>query len=323
MTKATGKAPLARNTLLLLALSAALWCMAPWAVASELYFVDAHSQMDEDVSIEQVRKLMKRNGVKRTLLASRNGREPHEMLEFAQQFPQQIVPLLSTKQSGYVSDDLAKQQKSVAALQMQAQRGAFQGMAETLMWHSGCPNAKCPSVLVRAADRRVQTALEIAIDRGWPMVLHIEFASLQGERRAAFFSDLKSLLQAHPQHPFALIHMGQLNVEEVQGLISEYPNIHFLTAHTNPLTEDSAGGFKPWVNLFEGQQFAAAWAALLTRHPERFVFALDNVWGAKHWKGVLYDGQVELWRQALERLPEPVAHAIAHANAERLWRLGR
>ena len=31
--------------------------------------------------------------------------------------------------------------------------------------------------------------------------------------------------------------------------------------------------------------------------------------------------QVDLWRKALGKLPDEVAHAVAHGNAERLWKL--
>ena len=53
-------------------------------------------------------------------------------------------------------------------------------------------------------------------------------------------------------------------------------------------------------------------------HPDRFVFALDNVW-PEHWEE-FYLEQMKYWRNALADLPADVAHAIAHGNAERLWK---
>lgn len=57
----------------------------------------------------------------------------------------------------------------------------------------------------------------------------------------------------------------------------------------------------------------------MIEHPGRFVLGLDNVF-AEHW-GRLYVAQVALWREALAELPDDAAHAIAHGNAERLWKL--
>ena len=57
----------------------------------------------------------------------------------------------------------------------------------------------------------------------------------------------------------------------------------------------------------------------MVRHPGQFVLGFDHVW-AKHWEKY-YLPQVRLWRSALAALPDEVAHAVAHGNAERLWNL--
>ena len=71
--------------------------------------------------------------------------------------------------------------------------------------------------------------------------------------------------------------------------------------------------------MFAGRRLKGAWRKLMIDHPDRFILAFDNVF-AEHW-GDYYLEQIELWRKALETLPEDVAHAIAHKNAERLWHL--
>ena len=73
--------------------------------------------------------------------------------------------------------------------------------------------------------------------------------------------------------------------------------------------------------MFAGERLTPAWKSLTVAYPTRFIFALDNVWGRKHWKPGMYNGQIALWRKALADLPHETAHAIAHGNAERLWRL--
>ena len=75
------------------------------------------------------------------------------------------------------------------------------------------------------------------------------------------------------------------------------------------------------MNIFKDKrEFAPDWAALLARHPERFIFALDMV-RDKHWRKKKYRRAVRYFRRALSRLPAAAARAIAHGNAERLWRL--
>ena len=126
---------------------------------------------------------------------------------------------------------------------------------------------------------------------------------------------MEELLKANPDHPFALNHLGQLTAPEVQRLITNHQNIYFLTAHTNPVIIRHSK--QPWVNMFKGETIAKEWQELLLRHPDRFIFALDNVW-EKHWKE-FYLEQMVYWRKARADLPSEVAHTVAHGNAERLW----
>ncbi len=73
--------------------------------------------------------------------------------------------------------------------------------------------------------------------------------------------------------------------------------------------------------MFEEEKLAAPCRKLILEHPDRFVFAFDNVWGEVHWKTTFYMSQITLWRRALSELPDKVAHAIAHGNDERLWKI--
>jgi hypothetical protein len=68
-----------------------------------------------------------------------------------------------------------------------------------------------------------------------------------------------------------------------------------------------------------GNGLSAEWRELIVDHPDRFILGFDNV-HPEDW-GDFYLRQVALWRRALSELPPAVAHALAHRNAERLWRL--
>jgi len=129
--------------------------------------------------------------------------------------------------------------------------------------------------------------------------------------------DLQKILKKYPGHPFALIHMGQLQPDEVSKLLDHHSNLHFITSHADPVTANSSK--QPWVNLFDGYRFKRAWKRLFIENSEKFIFAIDNVW-AGHW-GNIYNEKMEYWKKALSELPVNVSHMIAHGNAERLWDL--
>lgn len=283
------------------------------AVAAELYFVDAHSQVDEDVrDLDLIIRRMDAAGVKLTILSARSNRKPGEVVEFSNLHPGRVVPSVRIK-SGSFDKNPAKWRKFVQA---QINSGRFQGMSEFLLYHARKGN-KAPEVRAYPEDERVRFALTAAIERGWPFVVHIEFASLSASERERFMTGFESLMWENPKLQFLINHMGQLQPPEAAKLIAAHDNFHLLTAHTTTvITRESD---EPWTRMFEGKRLAPAWKELIMTHPERFVFALDNVW-FKHWD-VFYLEQIKQWRKALEDLPPFVAHAVAHGNAERLWRL--
>ncbi len=294
----------------------ALWLTLIFAnklAASELYFIDAHSQVDHTVdNLELIIQRMDTAGVYRTILASRSGRSPGEVADFAEIHSERILPAIRTKSGAYVKNH----PKYYKKMRRQIDSGRFKAMAEILLYHAQ-KGDKAPEVVVYPDDKRVQFALSEAIEKGWPFVIHIEFASLWGQQRRRFMDAMEEMLATHPKHPFVLNHMGQLKPTEVRQLIEKHKNIYFLTAHTTPIIIRFSN--QPWVNMFDGEVLAAKWKELILEHPDRFVFALDNVWD-RHWEEFYLD-QMVYWRKAMARLPLDVAHAVAHGNAERLWKI--
>lgn len=281
--------------------------------AQELYFIDAHSQVDEDVGdLGLIIRRMDAAGVYKTILAARAGRKPGEIADFADRYLQRIVPAVRTK-SGAFDRNPGNWRKSVRA---QLDSGRFQAMAEMLLYHAR-KGDKAPEVKAYPEDERVGFVLAAAAQRKWPFIVHIEFASLSSQERARFMEGLEALMAEYRTLPFLLNHMGQLQPPEAARLIRSHVNFHLLTAHTTPVIVRESR--QPWTRMFDGEHFAPEWKTLMLAHPDRFVFALDNVW-QRHWDE-FYAGQVRQWRRALAEVPPSVAHAVAHGNAERLWRL--
>lgn len=316
----SARAPAAWRTLLVI-----LSLCIPSGVlhAADVPMIDAHSQVDEHISLDEILGLMDQAGVARTILAPRGQRRPEELLAFAARHPGRITPAVRTKGGAYLKGP--REFERFLARQIQA--GQFGAMSEILLWHAekkGAPavtrgpghSGAPPQVIVSPDDARVHLALGAAKRKRWPLVVHIEFAAM-GDDRDSFMNRFERLLRGHPDHPFVLMHMGQLDAKEVRRLIENHTNLRFNTAMSNPIaTQRSA---EPLVNLFEGTRLAPEWRELVVAYPDRFILGFDNVF-AGHWRA-LYVDQVALWRRALRALPERVARAVAHANAEALWRL--
>ena len=273
--------------------------------AAQLYFVDAHSQIDEGVAAETVISLMDENDVRAVILATRGKPRPETVIDWSDRYPGRIVPSVRTKG------------RNISA-EYQARSGGFRAMSEVLLYHAR-KGSRAPEVVQMPSSMATRNALALTREMGWPFVMHIEFASLPQDRAKQYMGETEDLLTSNPDHNFVLIHMGQLPVKEAERLLSKYPNLHFFVSHSNPVTIPHSN--QPWVNLFEGRRLAPVWKALFLHYPKNFLFALDNVW-PEHW-GKPYGEQMALWREALQDLPQEVAELFAHGNAERLWKLGR
>lgn len=290
---------------------------APSFGASDLLpIIDAHSQFDQGAPPDRVIRHAAMAGVTQVLLSARGRVTTAQVLELSSRHGACIVPSVRTKGRQFDED----QPGYYALLDEQFKEQAFRAMSEIILAHAA-KGKLAPEVNVPANSPQVQEAIRRAAARGWPVVLHYEFrwlAAISGNSgRAKRMAEMKALLIQNPQTVFALIHMAQLDPGDVAELIAAHPNLVFLTSHANRLVV--AGSKQPWTDMFLGSAFAPAWRALMVQHSDRFVLAFDNVW-PEHWSEK-YAEQVALWREALSKLPTDVAHAVAHRNAERLWKL--
>lgn len=284
--------------------------------AGDLPIIDAHSQFDENVPAARLIEFAARAGVSRVLLSARGRVTTAQVAHLGAEHAECIVPSVRTKGRAYDEN----RQGYYKQLEEQFAEPGFRAMSEILLVHA--PKGRlAPEVNVAADAPQAMEAIQRAIDKGWPVVLHYEFRWLGRERgdaeRAKRMAELKTLLTRYPDHPFALIHMAQLDAGDAAELLAAHRNIVFLTSHANTIAVNDSR--QPWTHMMAGDDLASDWKALVLRYPDRFVLALDNVW-AEHWSEK-YVEQTGLWRKVLGKLPSEVAHAVAHGNAERLWKL--
>ena len=162
-------------------------------------------------------------------------------------------------------------------------------------------------------------AIQAARKKGWPIILHIEFASLPGDEsiQKEFMNDFENFLRSQKNHPVALTHLGQLDADQATSLLAKHKNLYLITSHANSLfTRHSS---QPWTEMVDGDQLVPRWRKLVLTYPDRFILAFDNVW-QEHW-GWFYINQARAWQEVLQSLPPEVAHAVAHKHAEQLWKL--
>ncbi|MBT7953937.1 MAG: amidohydrolase family protein [Rhodospirillaceae bacterium] len=276
-----------------------------------LPLIDAHSQIDTEINRSDIVGLMDKAGIAHVILAARGKVKPWHIAELARQHPTRITASVRTKGGVYFRNSA----KYYRLLDVQLGMPEFKAMAELIVWHAQ-KGTKAREVILPIDSAQVQAAFKAAKDRLWPFIVHIEYKAA-GTDGPIFLKSFGELAAANLNMSFVLIHMAQLEADQIERLIKAHPNVYFMTSHANPVVTRKSS--QPWTELFDGKYLKPVWTKLMVTHAERFVLAIDNVW-QQHWYDN-YADQANFWRQALSKLPREAAHAIAHKNAERLWKL--
>jgi predicted TIM-barrel fold metal-dependent hydrolase len=276
--------------------------------------IDPHTQIDHEIDNGELLEVIRRSSVSKLILCSIYNRKQKSVLELAKKYPDLIVPAIRTKTRAYVfSPD--KYDEFRRGLERQAEIPAFGALQELLGYHAIKPkhaHNEPKEILAPPLDKKIAIALELAKRRGWPLVLHYEFASLDLARRNLFFSQLDDLLTMNSGHSFVLTHLGQLEYTYVERLILKHKNLHFTLAETNRCIQNN------FVCTFERHgRLKQEWQRLLETYPDRFILSIDGVFRGIWLKN--YSDYIDEWRLALGQLPEASADLIAHGNAQRLW----
>ncbi len=274
--------------------------------------IDVHSQVDQRTDLSSIVPMLDHAGVSVALISTRFKQPSSDILSLAKQHPDRIIPTAKSKTRPFMKNHSSWRK----FLNTELQRHSYRAMAEIIMWHAAKRGVGAGQAVIEPDDVRVAAMVEAARTNKWPYVVHVEFAAMGWDKRD-YMAKLEKLFEKNRDIQFGMIHMGQLEAPEVARLLPIHSNLFFITSHANPISKRHSGS--PWSEMFSGDEFTSKWRKLLLQYPDRFVLAFDNVF-AFHWEDAFLP-QVELWRKALAKIPNDIAHAIAHKNAERLWRL--
>ena len=335
---------------------AALIAVALTGAAKAQYvgpIVDAHSQFGCEISASRIRQAIDGSGIAHTLLSARGCRgeeaiaSHRRVLKLVQSLPARASFLISTKLAGMSQSGTENGKKGLVELS-RANKQLFDvsvGFAEILVQHAPheTKQLRFDGLHLDLKSARIQDAMSLAIDRKVPLILHLELNDNESQS-SEILEQLKHVLSENPQHDVVLIHMAQATPAEARSLIESHGNIHFMTSTADALAafavaQARSGKHKAqvgWVNLFSdppkstpykgwladylpAMRWDDDWKQLIEAHPERFVFAVENVFGP-HWTK-RYSVKLKIWRKAFSMLSEKAARMVACGNAQRLWKL--
>ncbi|MBT5245841.1 MAG: hypothetical protein HOL66_16540 [Rhodospirillaceae bacterium] len=274
--------------------------------------VDVHSQIDQQTDLNSIVPMLDNAGVAKVMLSARFNQPSSDVLELAARHPGRIIPAAKTKTKAFTKG----RGDYLGMFQNELRQHDFHAIAEIIMWHAAKKGVGAGKAAMDPDDPRVTMMIEASREKGIPFIAHVEFAAM-GWDKSGYMEKLEAFVSSNQDVPIGLIHMGQLDSEDAAHLLPKHFNLFFITSHSNPVTYNASR--LPWTRMIKDNRFAPKWQELVLAYPERFVLAFDNVFHF-HWEDKFLP-QVEVWRQTLATVPDDVAHAIAHGNAERLWKL--
>ena len=280
----------------------------------KLFFVDAHSQLPNAKLSDQIINILNKAGIKRVILTNRDLAKNKDILRLSKKYPNRVFPIIKTKGNSWSDSN----DKFTKRIETKIKETRYYGIGEALLFHAakGKYGLKAPEVNVSTSSDQFIYLLGKARDRNWPLIIHIEFRSVNNY--SIRMKELENILENNKDISFPLIHMGQLDIDNVSRLIENYKNVYFMMSRANMIKGINTR--QPWTNLFSNKKIKKSWKKLLIKYPDRFIFCIDAVWPSD-WSKEYYVYIAKLWREALKELPQSVVEQIAYKNAEKLWNL--
>ena len=293
-------------------------------------FIDAHSQVGPLITNEEVSKQIIKNDVDLTLLSIRGKPKTatQRYISVNKLSKNKVRYLVPTKLKGFTrkktSDDVVI--KNIKYLKKDAIRNniKYVGFGEIILQHAPHNHKKLKFEGINRdfKSKRISRAIDIVLKDNKPVILHLELNDYEKDSKK-ILNQLVELSKKYPKNNFLLIHMAQAEFSEVEFIINETKNIHFMTSTADNATQRKIKKGKAqqgWINLFDkNDNLQKKWLNLMNKNPKRFVLTLDNVFDV-HWlRG--YGNKVYLWRKALASLNKDSALQIACGNANFYFRL--
>ena len=301
--------------------------------ANDIYngtFIDAHSQVGPLITNEEVSKQIIKNDVDLTLLSIRGKPKTatQRYISVNKLSKNKVRYLVPTKLKGFTrkkpSDDVVI--KNIKYLKKHAIRNniKYVGFGEIILQHAPHNHKKLKFEGINRdfKSKRISRAIDIVLKDNKPVILHLELNDYEKDSKK-ILNQLVELSKKYPKNNFLLIHMAQAEFSEVEFIINETKNIHFMTSTADNATQRKIKKGKAqqgWINLFDkNDNLQKKWVNLMNKNPKRFVLTLDNVFDV-HWLRD-YGNKVYLWRKALASLNKDSALQIACGNANTYFRL--
>ena len=277
----------------------------PAPAADTVRYLDAHSHLATVMTADEEIERLRRTGLDRVIIMSP---EPDKLRQLVARYPGFVIPFLSVARTPEV-----KGTRLDAAAPL---------MAQMLAAGEICGFGEVPSRVVpenepseaAAVDNAYRRAIYAAANAsGVPVNLHVSLS--QPETVAA----IARIATAYPRMKLILAHAGwDVGPEVLAPLLAAHRNLY---ADLSVRLDRPRDASQPGNSIVQPDAtLQPAWAALIGRFPDRFLFGLDIGLAQRPLRIAELAADA---RATLGRLPRATEERVAHGNIERLLKTCR
>ncbi|MDF7775305.1 amidohydrolase family protein [Sphingomonas sp. AOB5] len=276
--------------------------LAGCASTREIPFVDAHSHLVPNLTPDEEVAKFRASGLRAVVIMNP---DPAAMRDLGSRHGDFVIPFLSIARLPEMAGIRLTPNAAAAMATVEAE-GAVCGLGEV------------PTRVVPATEPSDDLALfnpdrlpvyALANARALPLNIHVTIDT------PAVEAAVSRIAREYPRMKLILAHAGWSAGPDVLGrLLDAHPNLY---ADLSIRLDPAAGFVQPRETtiLAADGSLLPEWRALIERHPDRFMFAMD-ITGAE--RPAYIERLIAIARQAFAPLPRKLQHALAHGNIERL-----
>ena len=192
--------------------------------------------------------------------------------------------------------------------------GVFSGIGEFSV-HKEFVSSKVAGHTASLRNPALDRILEAVAEIGLVAIIHCDIDRVRGGERPVHYDDLRRLLAAHPGASVIWAHTGlgrfvrpaEQHLALLDALLSDASYDHVVL----DISWDEVARY-----VVQDSEATAAWAALIEKHPTRFLFGTDSV-APLNWEAYMRTHAV--YRPLWERLRTDTRAQVERLNYERVF----
>jgi len=280
--------------------------------------IDTHGHTVTGLTPDRVIELMDMVGISHMVLMARGRRNDKLTTEIYRNYPQRILPFVSSMYPGWHRQDL----RVLGRAQRLLRTGIFRGVGEVMLRYYGIPSKNEPEINVPADSDFIKKLSDIVVRHNGVMIVHME-------PEPDAIESLENLLEYNKELKLIWAHCGTvariqaytIGHADIGAIMDRHPNLYTDIAGVQPMSLAPSGGLRrPQITNDDGVLYDE-FKDILEKHSDRVLFGLDTPWMQCWDEGPFREWVVWADKVVAQLETAGAAERIMYQNAARLFNI--